>query len=81
MVSYASVRRAVARAIRKQRLIIGITQRELAARLGNSAAYISRVEQARANITAAEFVRIALALNADPVKLLGGVVRKRKRRD
>lgn len=81
MVTHASVRRAIAHAIRKRRLIVGFTQRELAERLCTSVAYVSRVERGQANIAAAEFVRIALALNADPVKLLGAVVKKRRRRD
>jgi transcriptional regulator with XRE-family HTH domain len=81
MVIHASVRRAVARAIRQQRLSVGITQRELAERLRTSVSYVSRVERAQADIAAAEFVRIALALNADPIKLLRTVVKKRGRRD
>jgi transcriptional regulator with XRE-family HTH domain len=81
MVSEASVRRAVARAIRKRRLAVGLTQQELASRLRSSVAYVGRVERGKTNIAAAEFVRIALALGADPVELLREVVSKRKRRD
>jgi transcriptional regulator with XRE-family HTH domain len=81
MVTQASVRRAVARAIRKRRLAVGLTQRELAARLRRSVAYVGRVERGKANIAAAEFVRIALALEADPVELFREVVSKRTRRD
>jgi transcriptional regulator with XRE-family HTH domain len=81
MVSQASVRRAVARAIRKRRLAVGLTQQKLAVRLRRSVAYVGRVERGKANIAAAEFVRIALALDADPVELLREVVSKSRHRD
>jgi transcriptional regulator with XRE-family HTH domain len=52
-----------------------MTQRQLAARLRVSPAFISRVERGRADISAEAFVRLARALNVHPVKLLGKVVR------
>jgi transcriptional regulator with XRE-family HTH domain len=79
MVTYESVRAAIGREIRKQRKAVGFTQRELAARIRMSAAYIGRVERGAADVTAAEFVRIAIALEADPMKLLRRVAGKRKR--
>jgi hypothetical protein len=40
-----------------------------------SAAYIGRVERGVTNLTAEEFVRIALALDIDPVRLLSKVAK------
>jgi transcriptional regulator with XRE-family HTH domain len=76
MVNHASVRRALARAIRQQRTIAGMSQRQLAAQVGVSAAFIGRVERGKADISAEAFVRIAHVLKVDPVKLLGQVVKR-----
>jgi transcriptional regulator with XRE-family HTH domain len=74
MVTHASVRRALARAIRQQRTIMGMTQRQLAVRSRMSVASIGRLEQGKTDISAEAFVRIARALDVDPVKLLRRVV-------
>lgn len=75
MVTHAFVRRALARAIRKQRTIAEMTQRQLAARSRVSAAFVSRLERGKADVSIDVFVRIARALDVDPVKLLGKIAR------
>jgi transcriptional regulator with XRE-family HTH domain len=80
MVTYASVRKAIGREIRKQRLSVGLSQRELAARLHMSVTYVGRVERGVTDLAAEEFVRIAVALNANPVTLLSKAVETRRRR-
>lgn len=75
MVTHASVQRALARAIRQQRTISGMTQRQLAARSRVSAALVSRVERGKADIGLDVFVRIARALDIDPLKLLRKIAR------
>jgi len=75
MVTHASVRRALARAIRQQRTIAGMTQRQLAARLRVTAIFIGRIERGQADISAEAFVRLARVLGIDPVKLLRKVVK------
>lgn len=75
MVTHASVRRALARAIRQQRTITGMTQRQLAARSRVSPALVSRVERGKADISLDVFVRMARALDIDPLKLLSKIAR------
>ncbi|WP_337186557.1 helix-turn-helix transcriptional regulator [Phenylobacterium sp.] len=44
----------------------GVTQSELAARLGRPQSYVSKIERHERRIDPAEFWRIARALGADP---------------
>jgi transcriptional regulator with XRE-family HTH domain len=75
MVDHVSVRRALARAIRQQRTLSGMTRRQLAARMRVSAASIGRLERGEADISAEAFVRLARVLKVDPVKLLRKIVK------
>jgi transcriptional regulator with XRE-family HTH domain len=52
-----------------------MTQRQLAARSRVSAALVSRVERGKADISLDVFVRIARALDIDPLKLLRKIAR------
>lgn len=49
----------------------GLTQVELAARLGKPQSYVSKVERGERRIDVIEFCLIAEALDRDPVELLG----------
>jgi len=77
MVAYERVRKAIGREIRRQRIAAKLTQQELAARIHTSGAYVGRVERGVTNLTAQEFVRIAVAIGTDPVQLLGRVTEGR----
>jgi len=52
-----------------------MTQRQLGTHSRVSAASVSRLERGKADISVEAFVRIAHALNVDPVKLLRRVAR------
>ncbi|MGO9958375.1 MAG: helix-turn-helix domain-containing protein [Solirubrobacteraceae bacterium] len=55
----------VGRAIRAARRGVGMTQAELAAQLGTSAAYVSGVETGRANPTVGQLSAVANALGVE----------------
>lgn len=48
----------------------GLTQSELAARLGVDQSYVSKYESARRRLDVIEFLRVVAALGADPAQLL-----------
>jgi transcriptional regulator with XRE-family HTH domain len=52
----------VGRNIREARIEIGITQAELAARMGVNASYVTNVEAGRVNLTVGQLANIAEAL-------------------
>jgi transcriptional regulator with XRE-family HTH domain len=54
----------VGEAIRAARLEVGITQAELASRLGTTPVYITNVEAGRTNLTVGQLANIADALGA-----------------
>jgi len=56
--------------LRAHRKAIGVTQKELAARLKNRQSFVSKVERGERRIDIAEFVEILIALKCDPVHFL-----------
>jgi len=60
----AGTARMAAQAIRAARAELGVTQAELARRLGTSAPYITSVEAGRENLTLGQLTNIANALDA-----------------
>ena len=58
------------RAVRKQRLRIGLSQEELALRIDADQAYVSRIEAGQMNVTLETLELIAEALGIDESKLL-----------
>jgi transcriptional regulator with XRE-family HTH domain len=58
----------------------GVTQDELADRLGKPQPFVSKVERGVRRIDVIEFAAIAKALDLDPTKLFGEVARRLPRR-
>jgi transcriptional regulator with XRE-family HTH domain len=54
----------------------GVTQAELAARLGKPQPFVSNIERAERRVDLIEFYAIARALGLDPVALFKQIVRK-----
>lgn len=54
----------------------GISQRELAAKLKRSASYVSKFEAGERRLEVCEFVDLCAAIGADPLALLGRVLRR-----
>ncbi|WP_112525036.1 MULTISPECIES: helix-turn-helix transcriptional regulator [unclassified Phyllobacterium] len=59
-------------AVKERRGALGISQEELAMRIGADQAYVSRIEAGQMNVTLETAEQIALALQSDVAELLGG---------
>ncbi|WP_414716588.1 MULTISPECIES: helix-turn-helix domain-containing protein [Thalassolituus] len=61
---------AIGRNVRRQRLLLDITQEELSARSGLHPTYISEVERGKRNLTVVSLFRLAGALETEPSRIL-----------
>lgn len=61
-------------ALRSARLAMGLTQAQLAARMGRDQSWISLIEGSQRRVDVVEFIEMANALDVDPVALLGEIV-------
>jgi transcriptional regulator with XRE-family HTH domain len=66
------------RVLREAREAASVTQVELAKRLGRDQSTISLLEQGQRRVDVIEFIRLAEALNIDPVELFASVVARIK---
>lgn len=64
------LRQAIAKSLRQERSLRGISQEELADICGLHRTYIGGIERCERNITIATLERIATALSVNPVELL-----------
>lgn len=60
----------------KARKDAGLTQVELAERMGKSQQFVSRLESGERRIDLLEFIMLSRAIKADPRDLLGRVLKK-----
>ena len=58
----------------------GVTQVDLAAKLGKDQTFISLIERSQRRVDVLEFVALAKAMGADPVELFEEVVRRLPKR-
>jgi transcriptional regulator with XRE-family HTH domain len=72
----SSTHRAVIAAIVELRHELGLSQREFAAKLGESNNFVWRIEAGERRVDIVEFCKIAKALGADPVELLARILRR-----
>lgn len=75
-ISTAKARRALRDILLDARRKAGLSQREVARRLGRHQSYVARYESKRRRIPVTEFMEIAEALGNDPARLLGILIRK-----
>ncbi|MDO8900749.1 MAG: helix-turn-helix transcriptional regulator [Phenylobacterium sp.] len=61
--------------LRDARVAAGLTQEELANRLGRPQSFVSKSERRERRIDVVEFIEIARALGLDPARLLADVER------
>jgi transcriptional regulator with XRE-family HTH domain len=66
--------RALMKALLAARTKAGITQRELARRLGRSHSFVGKIESGERQLNVLEFCELADALNLDPKELFADVV-------
>ena len=67
---------AVIEALKEARQRANLTQRELAERLGRPQSFVAKYETGERRVDVAEFIAIARAIGADPVRLLSQVASK-----
>ena len=66
----------VVEVLRASRLANGLTQRQLAERIGRDQSWISLIEGSQRRVDVVEFVEISKALGLDPAKLMAVIVQK-----
>lgn len=66
--------RAAINAIVNERVTRGVSQRELARRLGKPASFVNKIELLERRLDILEFVTIARALNVEPKNLFKQIV-------
>lgn len=64
--------------ILKRRQDLGLSQKEIAERLGIASAYVSRIEHGEQNLTVRTLVKIAEALDTTAVELFAGQASPRR---
>lgn len=67
---------ALVRVLKEVRETSGVTQVEMAKRLGRDQSTISLLEKGQRRVDVIEFIRIAEALEVDPVELFARVVER-----
>lgn len=70
--------RAVAAVLAEARERAGLTQRQLAARVGRPHSVIGMIESEQRQVNMPEFITLAEAIGIDPVELFRSVLRARK---
>lgn len=65
--------RALCKTLVESREKAGLTQRDLAERLGRPHSYVAKIEGGERRVDVIEFIALARALKLDPMKLLAKV--------
>jgi transcriptional regulator with XRE-family HTH domain len=68
--------RAIIAALKDARHRAGLTQQELAKQLGRPQSFVAKVERCERRIDVGEFVEIARALEANPVRLFSAALKR-----
>ncbi len=61
-------------AIKQVRIELGLSQRELARRLGKPPSFVNKIEQIERRLDVVEFIAIAHAMAVKPEKLFGALL-------
>jgi transcriptional regulator with XRE-family HTH domain len=69
--------RAVVAVLKDARHRAGLSQQEVAKRLGRPQSFVAKYERGERRIDVAEFVEIAYAMKANPVRLFSAALKKR----
>jgi transcriptional regulator with XRE-family HTH domain len=73
---FTGANQVVVDAVREARLRAGLTQGEVAARIGRDQSHISLIEGSQRRLDLVEFNRLAEAIGADPVGLFAEISRR-----
>lgn len=66
---YSALYKHFIKGLRAQRKAKGVTQTQLADRLGGSQSFISKIERSERRLDVGEFVTVAQAIGVEPVQL------------
>ena len=70
--------KAVTRSLKGARERAGLTQQALAERLGRPQSFVAKYERGERRLDVVEFLHIAEAIGANPVKLFSQVAKKKR---
>lgn len=73
---FTGANKIVVEALRQARLAAGLTQDQLAARIGKDQSHISLIEGSQRRLDVVEFREIAKALGRDPVEMFAEISAK-----
>ncbi|MDZ4371890.1 MAG: helix-turn-helix transcriptional regulator [Phenylobacterium sp.] len=71
---FTGANRAAVEVLREARQRIGLTQAELAHRIGRDQSHVSLIEGSQRRLDLVEFLEIARALECDPIELFRDIV-------
>lgn len=71
--NYSAARRELAHRLTSARVSAGVTQAELAAKIGREQTFLSKVEGQQRKLDVIDFVQIMDALKSDPMYILRAV--------
>lgn len=73
---FTGAHRVVVEVVRDVRLAAGLTQAELAARIGRDQSHVSLIERSQRRLDVVEFNEIAIALGREPVEVFAEISRR-----
>lgn len=65
--------------LKKNRILIGISQHDLAVKLGKPQSYISKIEQGERRVDVTEFIELCIAMEVSPVDLFEEILKDFKK--
>lgn len=65
--------------LKKNRILIGVSQHDLAVKLGKPQSYISKIEQGERRVDVAEFIELCIAMEVSPVDLFEEILKDFKK--
>lgn len=75
---FTGANQVVVEALRQARVDAGLTQAELAGRIGRDQSHVSLIEGSQRRVDVVEFHRLALAIGVDPAALFSTISRRLK---
>ena len=72
---FTGANQVIVEVLRRAREQAGLTQDELASRIGRDQSHVSLIEGSQRRLDLVEFMRFARALDRDPVELFGEIFR------
>ncbi|WP_048698021.1 helix-turn-helix domain-containing protein [Erwinia piriflorinigrans] len=65
--------------LKKNRILLGLSQQDLAVKLGKPQSYISKIEQGERRVDITEFIELCVAMEVSPVDLFEEILKDFKK--